>query len=150
MQFLCNLMTAKLKIEDVKKQESIDVALGYLNLELNFMEKIRSWLYPKRLEIHQLFDQVSNEKKRFVTIALKFATQLFSGFKASNQVNYDLNINYQFNYANEILSLPTITKYLMPMLSNQNDPLTINFKLLYQSFYFSKLADLDEEETKQA
>lgn len=84
MQFLCNLMTAKLKIEDVKKQESIDVALGYLNLELNFMEKIRSWLYPKRLEIHQLFDQVSNEKKRFVTIALKFATQLFSGFKASN------------------------------------------------------------------
>ena len=45
-------MTEKLKIEDKVKQESIDVALGYLNLEHNFMEAIRNWLYPKRLEIH--------------------------------------------------------------------------------------------------
>ena len=28
IQFLGNLMTAKLKIEDLKKQESIDVAFG--------------------------------------------------------------------------------------------------------------------------
>ena len=27
--------------------------------------------------------------------------------------------------------------------------LTVDFKLLYQSFYFSKLTSLDEEETKQ-
>ena len=52
MQFLCNMMTAKLKITDAAKQESIDVALGNMNLSLNFMGLIRDWLHPKRLEIH--------------------------------------------------------------------------------------------------
>ena len=52
MQFLCNMMTAKLKISDPVKQEAFDVALGNMNLELNFMGLIRDWLYPKRIEIH--------------------------------------------------------------------------------------------------
>ena len=52
MHFLCNLMAAKLKIEDAAKQETIDVAMGYLSLDLNFMALIREWLFPKRLEIH--------------------------------------------------------------------------------------------------
>lgn len=71
-------MTAKVKIEDVKKQESIDIALGHLNLDMNFMGAIRDWLYPKRLEIHQGFHEISNERKRYVNIAVKFASQLFS------------------------------------------------------------------------
>jgi len=121
-----------------------------MNLDLNFMGAVRDWLYPKRLEIHQLFHEISNERKRYVNIAVKLATQLFSEFKASNQTNYDLAINLQFNYVNEILSLPTITKYLIPMLEQAQEPLKINFKLLYQSFYFSKLINLDEEESKQA
>ena len=52
---------------------------------------------------------------------------------------------------NEIFSLPTITKYFIPML-NPEDPnrLIVDFKRVYQSFYFSKLSTLDEEETKQA
>ena len=50
------MMTAKLKIEDATRQEAIDVALGYLNLDINFMVLIREWLYPRRLEIHQLFN----------------------------------------------------------------------------------------------
>ena len=52
MQYLSNMMTAKLKIAEKERQESFDVALGYLNLDLNFMALIREWLYPKRLEIH--------------------------------------------------------------------------------------------------
>ena len=50
---------------------------------------------------------------------------------------------------NEIFSLPTITKYFIPML-NPEDPnrLIVDFKRVYQSFYFSKLSTLDEEETK--
>ena len=83
MQFLCNIMTSKLKFEDQRKQESIDVALGHLNLDLNFMKLIRDWLHPKRLEIHQGFHEISNEKKLTVNKAVKFATQLFSEFKAS-------------------------------------------------------------------
>ena len=119
MQFLCNMMAAKLKIADRAKQESLDVALGNMNLDLNFMGLIRDWLYPKRLEIHQLFHEISNERKRYVNIAVKLATQLFTEFKASNQANYDLAINMQFNYVNEILSLPTVTKYLIPMLEQE-------------------------------
>lgn len=84
MQFLCNVMNAKLKFEDKKKQESIDVALGHLNLDLNFMKAIRDWLQPNRIEIHQSFHEISNEKKLLVNKAIKFATQLFSEFKASN------------------------------------------------------------------
>lgn len=77
-------MNAKLKIDNNAKQESIDVALGHLNLDLNFMGAIRDWLHPKRLEIHQAFHEISNERKRYVNIAIKLATQLFTEFKASN------------------------------------------------------------------
>jgi hypothetical protein len=38
------------------------------------MALIREWLYPKRLEIHQMFNEISNEKKRFVNMALRYAT----------------------------------------------------------------------------
>ena len=96
-----------------------------------------------------MFNEVLNEKKRFVNIAVRFATQLFCEFKASNAANYDLSINYQFNFINEILSLPTITKYWIPMLESQQTPMVVDYKLLYQSFYFSKQSSLDEEETKQ-
>ena len=149
MQFLCNMMSAKLSLAERSKQEAVDVALGYLNLDLNFMAKIRTWLFPKRLEIHQMFNEISNERKRYVTIAVKLATQLFCEFKASNQAHYDLAINLQFNFVNEILSLPTIPRYFIPLLEGA-DALSVDFKLLYQSFYFSKLSDLNEEESKQA
>ena len=56
MQALCNMMTAKLKIEDLVRQEDIDVTIGYMNLEINCMALIREWLYPRRLEIHQMFN----------------------------------------------------------------------------------------------
>ena len=73
-----------------------------------------------------MFNQISNEKKRFVNIALRYATQLFCEFKASNAANYDLAIDLQFNFINEILSLPTITKYLIPMLEDP-EALLIDF-----------------------
>ena len=60
-------------------------------------------------------------------------------------------INLQFNFVNEIFSLPTITKYFIPLLDlDAAEPLVVDFKRVYQSFYFSKLSTLDEEETKQA
>ena len=36
------------------------------------------------------------------------------------------------------------------MLETENDPLVVDFKRVYQSFYFSKLSNLNEEEEKQA
>ena len=62
-------------------------------------------------------------------------------------------INLQYNFINEILSLPTITKYFIPMIEGevQGQPrLNVDLKRLYQSFYFQKLSSLDEEEEKQA
>ena len=148
MQFLCNMMNSKLTIEDQSRQGAIDIELGSLKLSKNVMALIREWLYPKRLEIHQAFEQISNERKRFVNIAVRFAAQLFCEFKASDQVAYDLSIDFQFNFINEILSLPTINKYFIPMLEDQS--LVVDLKRLYQSFYYSKLTSQNEEEVKHS
>ena len=93
MQYLCNIQNAKLAIEDEARQEAIDVAFGHMNLDINFMKLIREWIYPRRLELHQTFESIRNERKRFVNIAVRFATQLFSTFKATSQSTYDLAIN---------------------------------------------------------
>jgi len=80
---------------------------------------MRDWLFPKRLEIHQSFESITNEKKRFVTQGLKVCLLLFSEYKAANQKDYDLSINLQFSFVNNILSLPTINKYLTPMINTK-------------------------------
>ena len=64
-----------------------------MNLDINFMKLIREWIFPRRLELHQTFESIRNERKRFISIAVRFATQLFSEFKATNQSSYDLAIN---------------------------------------------------------
>lgn len=54
--------------------------------------------------------------------------------KATNQNNYDLAINLQYNFINEILSLPTITKYFIPMIEGDvqgNSRLDVDLKRLY-------------------
>jgi hypothetical protein len=61
---------------------------------------------------------------------------LFSEYKAANQKDYDLNINLQFSFVNNILSLPTVNKYLIPMVTAKSS-IPVDFKLLYQSYYFS-------------
>lgn len=101
---------------------------------------MRDWLYPKRLEIHQSFDSILNEKKRFVTQGLKVCLLLFSEYKAANQKDYDLSINLQFSFVNNVLSLPTINKYLLPMITPKSN-LNVDFKLLFQSYYFASCSD---------
>ena len=108
-------MSSKLLL-DRAKQESFDVAIGNLHLDENIMTQMRAWFFPKRLELHQSWESISNEKKLFVSTGLKFCVQLFSEYKASNQAVYDLAINLQYSFINEILSLPTINKYLVPLL----------------------------------
>lgn len=101
---------------------------------------MRDWLYPKRLEIHQSFDSILNEKKRFVTQGLKVCLLLFSEYKAANQQDYDLSINLQFSFVDNVLSLPTINKYLLPMITLKSN-LNVDFKLLFQSYYFASCSD---------
>ena len=91
---------------------------------------MREWLFPKWLEIHQTFDSISNEKKRFVTQGLKVYLLLFSEYKAANQKDYDMSINLQFSFVNSVLSQPTINKYLMPMINTKSN-LNVDFKLLF-------------------
>ncbi len=91
---------------------------------------MREWLFPKWLEIHQSFDSISNEKKRFMTQGLKVCLLLFSEYKPANQKNYDLSNNLQFSFVNIVLSLPTINKYLMPMITTKSN-LNVDFRLLF-------------------
>jgi hypothetical protein len=59
-------LTAKIAKEN-KFQQQFDLQIGRLNLQVDMMKQMRDWLYPKRLEIHQSFESISNEKKWFVT-----------------------------------------------------------------------------------
>lgn len=72
---------------------------------------------------------------------------VFSEFKAANQHDYDLNISMQGSYISNILSLPTINNYLLPLLKSG---LKVDFKLLFRSYYFLKVSDNSEEEKSQA
>ena len=65
-------MIAKKLLLDKARQESFDIAIGTLHLEENILTKMRKWFYPKRLELHQTWDSISNEKKLFVSTGLKF------------------------------------------------------------------------------
>jgi len=117
------------------------------------MKAIRDWLYPKRIEIHQSFESISHEKKRFVNQGLRLSLQLFSEFKAANQQDYDLSINLQSGFVSQILSLPTINRYLLPMLTKtpkseaQKGDLKIDFKLLFSSYYFDKVSAEESKST---
>ena len=122
-------MIAKKLLLDKARQESFDIAIGTLHLEENILTKMRKWFYPKRLELHQTWDSISNEKKLFVSTGLKFCVQLFSEYKATSQAVYDLSINLQYSFINEILSLPTINRYLIPLLEKK--VVQIDFKLLF-------------------
>ena len=42
-----------------------------------------------------------------------------------------MSISFQYNFINEILSLPTITRYFIPMLEHVDNPLIVDFKRLY-------------------
>lgn len=81
--FLVKLLSAKMA-KEIKFQQKFDFQIGRLNLQVDLMKQMRDWLYPKRLEIHQSFESISNEKKRFVTQGLKVCLLLFSEYKAAN------------------------------------------------------------------
>lgn len=104
---------------------------------------MREWLYPARIEIYQSHQSISNERKRFVTQGIKFCAMLCSEFKAANQSDYDLCITLQIGFISNILSLPTVNNYLIPLIK---EGLKIDWKLVYQSYYFH----IQEEESKSS
>lgn len=61
---------------------------------------------------------------------------------------YEMSISLLYGFVNEVFSLPTINKYFMPMLSKPEFQ-GINFKNLFQSYYFSKKVDMNEEEKEE-
>jgi len=73
-------------------------------------------LNPSRLEIHIPFESIPNERRNQVTLGVKCAHSLVANFFGSEKT-YDTLVGLQFQFINDIVSLPTINKYLVPLLS---------------------------------
>lgn len=96
------------------------------------------------------FESIPNERKSQVTIGLRCALAIMSNITQS-KVLLDTMVRLQYSFVHHILSLPTINKYLLPLLfpdNHQDDLLrTLNLKNLFQSYFYSK--QVDDEQTSE-
>lgn len=80
------------------------------------MKQIRQWLNNhSRLEIHVPFESIPNERRNQVTLGVKTALAIVSNIAASEQT-YDALVVMQSHFVQEIVSLPTINKYFLPLV----------------------------------
>ena len=75
------------------------------------------------------FESISNLTKLRIRKACEVAT-FFQSFAAKNQKEYDIIIDWQYDFVSHILSLPTILRYAQPSITK------LNIKNLLASFYF--------------
>ena len=62
------------------------------------------------------------------------------------ETTYDYAVALQYSFVHEVLSLPTIHKYMLPLLQE----VKINYKNVCQAYYFSRKLDMNEEEKEEA
>ena len=86
-------------------------------------------MYPRSLDLYQVHENISNVKKNAVTKGLTTAIRLFSEFKATSEKSYDYAIHFQSTFISEILSLPTIAKYMLPLI--KNEVVSMDYKRLF-------------------
>jgi hypothetical protein len=116
-------------------------------LDGDIYEKFRIWLNaPSRLEIHMPFETIPNERKSQVITGLKCALAIMCNI-VQNKSLLDSMVHLQYSFVHNILSLPTINKYLLPLVfpENNSDELIrpVNLKNLFQSYFYSKQVDDD-------
>jgi hypothetical protein len=79
--------------------------------------------------LYMSFDSISNLTKLKVRKACEVAT-FFSSFTAKSQKEYDMIIDWQYDFVYHLLSLPTVLRYALPLFTK------LNLKNLLSSFYF--------------
>lgn len=102
---------------------TLDTALNRIDVITKIKEVVL-----RHLDIHMSFESISNVVKLKISKACDAALNLFQNFKAKNQKEYDVMIDWQYEFVKQILSVPTIVKYIrLPK---------INCKNLLASYYF--------------
>ncbi len=93
------------------------------------------------------YESIPNEKKNLTITACKTLLSMLSTFTVTDKT-YDTSITLYNSFVHEILSLPTILRYLTPQLNLHPLP----YKLIFQAYYYSKRVDdqaTQEEEKHQ-
>ena len=58
-------------------------------------------------------------------------------------------IALQYGFINWVYSTPTINKYLFPLVESNPPFQQLNFKNLFQSYFFQKKLEMDEREKEE-
>jgi hypothetical protein len=106
---------------------------------------MKKWIMSK-IELHLGFEQIPLEKKNLVSTGLKTSIIMFNNYVQTNKT-LEESIALQFDFINEIMSIPSINKYFFPLINGGT--FKINFKNLYSSYYYSKKVDMDEKEKEE-
>ena len=141
-------------------EKDFDISVtSYLIDATDPLALIRLWLLTNgRLEYHVPFESIPNERRNLCSLGVKTAFSIVTNLTSCEET-YETFISLQYQLVNYLMSLPTINKYLAPLMFPSSDPLVasseeefrpISIKNLYQSFYYSKQVDMSENEKEEA
>ena len=114
MYLLNHILKSKQDL-DKDNQLKFDMLLGNVQCDYNIMERVRMWMM-QRLELHMTFENIPNEKKNLFKLGLETAVMIFNNLVSTDKT-YEIAVSLLYGFVNEIFSIPTINKYLMPMLA---------------------------------
>jgi hypothetical protein len=104
------------------------------------MSLIKGWIQqPSRIEIHMPFESIPNERRNQVTLGINTALALLTSVTNSEHT-YDLMVSLNCQFVNDLMSLPTINKYFIPLLDGEGEKISI--KNMYQAYYYSKKEEM--------
>lgn len=92
-----------------------------LALELPILQMVRVWVQSHgRLEIHVPFENIPHERRNQVTLAVKLALSMATNIMHTERT-YDSLVALQSGFVEHVMCLPTIMKYLLPLLDGSID-----------------------------
>lgn len=116
MEFLNSFLEARLPFGE-KTKELDNWFLGTA-FDVNLFQRLKAWAM-KRVELHVIYENIPLSKKDEMRLGCKVALKLISQFP-TNQHNYDYFLSALYSFVAEVMSIPSILRYLMPILKEMN------------------------------
>lgn len=95
-----------------------------------------------------VFESIPLHKKDQMRLCCRVGLQLVLRFSATKE-NYNYYISMLYSFVAELLSIPSILRYLSPLLVKDLPLSSSLFKDIFQAYYHSKLVDMDKKEQQQ-
>lgn len=116
MQFISDLIEAKKAFPQAERE--LDNWLLGTAFELNVMQRLKAWCM-KKVELHMLYENIPIHKKDQMRLACKVAIQFVNEFKSTKET-YNYYIAMLYSFVAELLSIPSINRYLYPLISKDS------------------------------